>query len=54
MLRNLDAPRLREALSRALASDRRELPTPSEAEALETSERASEATETSTRARSAS
>jgi diadenylate cyclase len=52
MLRNLDAPRLRGALSRALASDRRELPT--DAETPETSEPASEATESSSRARSAS
>jgi diadenylate cyclase len=54
MLRHLDAPRLRGALSRALASDRRELPTPSEAELLATAERAPEASESATRARSAS
>ena len=54
MLRNLDAPRLRGALSRVLASDRRELPTLSDAEPIATAERAAESTERSTRARSTS
>jgi len=54
ILRNLDAPRLRGALSRALASDRRELPTLAEAEPIATAERVAEPTEPSKRARSAS
>jgi len=54
MLRNLDAPRLRGALSRVLASDRRELPTLSDAEPIATAERAAESSERTTRARSTS
>jgi uncharacterized protein (TIGR00159 family) len=58
ILRNLDAPRLRGALSRVLASDRRELPTLAEVEPIATAERASERAaepvEPSPRARSAS
>jgi uncharacterized protein (TIGR00159 family) len=53
MLRNLDAPRLRGALSRVLASDRRELPTLADAEPIATSERAAEPAEPTSRARSA-
>jgi uncharacterized protein (TIGR00159 family) len=58
LLRNLDAPRLRGALSRVLASDRRELPTLGEVEPVATAERgperAAESTERPVRARSAS
>ena len=54
MLRNLDAPRLRGALSRALSSDRRELPTLSDAEPVATAERAAEPAERTPHARSAS
>jgi len=54
MLRNLDAPRLRAALARALASDRREPEAPSDAEPLSTAERAADPSEAPTRARSAS
>ena len=53
LLRNLDAPRLRGALSRALSSDRRELPTLSDVEPIASAERAVEATEPTPRARSA-
>ena len=53
LLRNLDAPRLRGALSRVLASDRRDLPTLAEAEPLATGERVAEAPERPARARSA-
>ena len=53
MLRNLDPPRLRGALSRALASDRRELPALGDAEPIATAERTAEAAEPTSRARSA-
>jgi diadenylate cyclase len=53
MLRNLDAPRLRGALSRVLASDRRDLPTLAEAEPLTTGERVAEVPEHPARARGA-
>jgi hypothetical protein len=52
MLRGLDAPRLRGALSRVLSSDRRELPTLSDAEPLASAERVAEPAERP-RARSA-
>ena len=52
LLRNLDAPRLRGALSRVLASDRRELPTLSDAEPIASAERVAEPSERTTRARS--
>jgi uncharacterized protein (TIGR00159 family) len=52
MVRNLDAPRLRAALSRALARDRREPRAPSDAEPLATSERTAEPAEDASRARS--
>jgi uncharacterized protein (TIGR00159 family) len=54
ILRGLDAPRLRGALSRVLASDRRELPTLADAEPLASAERVAEPAERSPRARSAS
>ena len=54
MLRNLDAPRLRGALTRVLASDRRELPTLAESEPLATGERAADTAEHPARAREAS
>ena len=50
MLRNLDAPRLRGALARVLASDRRELPSLADAEPLATGERAAEPIERPARA----
>jgi len=53
LLRNLDAPRLRGALARVLASDRRDLPTLAEAEPLATGERVAEGPERPARARSA-
>ena len=53
ILRGLDAPRLRGALSRVLSSDRRELPTLADAEPLGTAERVAEPVERSPRARSA-
>jgi uncharacterized protein (TIGR00159 family) len=53
LLRGLDAPRLRGALSRLLSSDRRELPTLSDVEPLATAERVVEATERTPQARSA-
>jgi diadenylate cyclase len=52
LLRNLDAPRLRGALSRVLASDRRELPTLADAEPIASAERVAEPSERTTRARS--
>jgi diadenylate cyclase len=52
MLRNLDAPRLRAALARALARDRREPRAPADAEPAAASERAAAPAEDSTRARS--
>jgi diadenylate cyclase len=53
MLRNLDAPRLRGALSRVLTSDRRELPTLAEAEPVATGERVADAPEHPAHARGA-
>ncbi len=53
MLRNLDAPRLRGALSRVLASDRRELPALADVEPIGTLERPADPAERSPRARSA-
>jgi len=50
MLRNLDAPRLRGALTRVLASDRRELPTLAEAEPITAGERVAEPAEQPARA----
>jgi uncharacterized protein (TIGR00159 family) len=54
LLRALDAPRLRGALSRVLTSDRRELPGLADVEPMATSERAVEPAEQPSRARSAS
>jgi len=45
ILRGLDAPRLRGALSRVLSSDRRELPTLADAEPVATAERSAEPAE---------
>jgi len=53
ILRGLDAPRLRGALSRVLSSDRGELPTLADAEPVLTAERVAEPAERSPRARSA-
>ncbi len=52
ILRGLDAPRLRGALSRVLSSDRRELPTLADAEPVGTAERVAEPLERAPRARS--
>ena len=52
ILRGLDAPRLRGALSRVLSSDRRELPTLADAEPLATAERAAAAGEGAARSQS--
>ena len=51
LLRHLDAPRLRGALSRVLSSDRRELPSVADLEPLATAERPAEAAERPARAR---
>jgi len=53
ILRGLDAPRLRGALSRVLSSDQGELPTLADAEPVFTAERVAEPAERSPRARSA-